>query len=263
MFGEGSGYTGQETVHSPELRRVDRRRTTDAGEEERRGLQVGPDGGHPCCTKERQKSIRRAERQMNPTQRNGKGQSRHDAGKTAQRGADHEFRTSPARSKSCRGTDTARGRSRSVRTGYSHVRRFDCRLGSPFARSPNFSFSTEPGARGKAPAPSCLQFTCRSLQASIVFLHRNVNGGHPCASRTKVRRGSSSRSDAAAIGPLNLSRQATQRIYWSTNKDGEFNPQFGLALYQHKIYPSARPRRRFLNRSSQRLQSTHAAESFF
>jgi hypothetical protein len=156
MSGKRIGYTGQGTVRSPELRwRVDRRRTTDPGEEERRDLQVGPDGGHSCCTKESDKyPPHRETDESNPAER----KSRETARPRRQRGADHEFRTSPARSKS----------SRSVRTATCAALAAVSASRLPFARSPNFSFSTEPGARGKAPAPSCLQ-KFRSLQASIVF----------------------------------------------------------------------------------------------
>jgi hypothetical protein len=156
MSGKRIGYTGQGTVRSPELRwRVDRRRTTDPGEEKRRDLQVGPDGGHSCCTKESDKyPPHRETDESNPAER----KSRDTARPRRQRGADHEFRTSPARSKS----------SRSVRTGYSHVRRFACRFGkqAPLCALAQFQFFHR--ARGKAPAPSCLQ-KFRSLQASIVF----------------------------------------------------------------------------------------------
>jgi hypothetical protein len=134
MSGKRIGYTGQGTVRSPELRwRVDRRRATDPGEEERRDLQVG----HSCCTKESDKyPPHRETDESNPAER----KSRETARPRRQRGADHEFRTSPARSKS----------SRSVRTATCAALAAVSASRLPFARSPNFSFPPSPGQSASA-----------------------------------------------------------------------------------------------------------------
>jgi hypothetical protein len=111
--------------------------------------------------------------------------------------------------------------------------------GSPLRARPISVFppSRGPGAKRQRLAAYRSLDHCRHRS----FFASKREGGHPCASKTKVRGGSSSRSDADAIGPLNLSRQATQRIYiQSTVWIGVISTQDSTTKSQkktHKIVP--------------------------